>query len=164
MGKSLLLLWCLTLGLMSLAGLSILQHQEQLTLLLHPALLPFALGEFGAVSAPGRQSTWHKGVSVGPCSSPHIICRQSQVWELGKHGGRIWEVNQGLRGKCSLFWASYLEEFQWFTVWGNAKKRQDRQLACLTAEWLCSSENILSRCILRSDSFALPGRDCSVIL
>lgn len=163
MGKSLLLLWCLTLGLMSLAGLSILQHQEQLVLLLHPALLPFALGEFGAVSAPGRQSTWHKGVCGTLQFPPHNLQAIPGVgaWEAW---GRIWEVNQGLRGKCSLFWASYLEEFQWFTVWGNAKKRQDRQLACLTAEWLCSSENILSRCILRSDSFALPGRDCSVIL
>lgn len=95
-------------------------------------------GEFRAVHPHIYRAPWYKGMPVGPCrffTRSHLPDQSGSPrwWELGKHGGEEFERltigAQALREKCSSFWASYLEEFQWFTVWGNEKRRQDRQLA-----------------------------------
>lgn len=149
MGKALLLLWCLTLGLMTLAGLSILQHQKQLTLLLHPALLTFALWVNLELFHPHTdRAPWHKGVPGGPAgSSTHYHLpdhsRDPRWWVLGKHGERVSEVNHwspGIKGKMQFILSILSGRIPVIHSVGECKE-ETRQAACIV--WQLSGSVVL---------------------
>lgn len=133
---------------MSLGGLSI-QHQEQLTLLPHPALLTFALRVSLELFTPiYTEHPDTKGCLWDPAGSlPALICQTSQAvpggGSLGSMGGRVWEVNHrspGIKGKMQFILSILSGRIPMIHSVGEWKE-ETRQAACIV--WQLSGSVVL---------------------